>query len=120
MTAAMLVRCCCPGWCVPDRHNREDQELAEATGVVHHECSVAEVWLPEVRRCRDTVTRPAGGTLVVNVERDDSAGGPVSDSVVTVRNGSLGDGERLVLLLPGEARDLAAALLRATDVMLFD
>jgi hypothetical protein len=94
----------CPSWCSPE--HRTDPELAD-TG---HYRAVWEGWLPEVLIARQ-VRRPDTGSWELFIEQ------PTDRSrleTVTLEH-SPARGDR-VAMLPGEARALAAALVRAADL----
>lgn len=85
------------------------------------------LYLPEVRRFAETVTRAYQGGLSVDTRRpaglvpnvDGRPGGTFVDSAVMLHvNPPTDDDDAVVLelrLLPGEARSLAAMLTRAAD-----
>lgn len=116
-------------WCdVKDHHANwqaiVDEGYDDDAPPCHHD--VASGWVPQVNRCTlsDDIpfTRAAQPVWEVAVEQEThmrAAGGGdyAGDSVIVLTRGS--GGEVMWSLLPGEARELAAALNRAADVEQF-
>lgn len=118
MTENLLT---CPRWC-------SGHDPAE-TDPAHFDVVVSPVWLGAYQRVDGVTTRPHQGTYSICLRGGAETGelfrvndrlltGVVRDSVVEVQFQDGPGGDTTVLLLAGEARGLAATLLKAADRML--
>ncbi len=118
MTETLLT---CPSWCSGHDAAEPDPE--------HFEIVVSPVWLGAYQRVDGVTTRPHQGTYSICLRGGVETGelfrvndrlmtGVVRDSVVEVQFEDGPGGDTTVLLLAGEARELAATLLKAADRLL--
>lgn len=103
-----------PLWCERTAHEQDQADYPAEK--IPHVRFIADGWMFEVQRLPGVtgVTRPAGGSWGVRIEQDGPDGCP-NETVIVLRAPSEAE-ERF---LPGEARELAAALIRAADLTLF-
>lgn len=121
-----------PAWCDKKIHaaaldealaNVVDDAITPPLMPPPHERFIADGWMPEIRRCDDRPptrsAQPGWAVTLKQVEHYCANGGTdyMEDEVVVLAAGD--DEEGALWLLPGEARELAAALVRAADVLSF-
>lgn len=102
----------CPAWCRNDHTDPDNQSITEDGHVEHH----TSVWggiLHEARHYGEQLI-PGRGGLDLSIERVDEIHGRHGLTEIKLGHATTGGGEGLVLTV-GEARELAAALIRAAD-----
>jgi hypothetical protein len=120
-TPARPVRC--PSWCHrrPGQrfeHGSDPEDVLEEITGPEHTRGVGGLLLDEIRnQVSGAVLRPGQGSIDLTVRRADRAGGGCGLPVVEVTHLPADPGGDTVALTTGEARSLAAALVRAADLV---
>lgn len=116
-----------PDWC---HGPHEDDELRQLT--VSHDRGIGGGFMPETSRLPGTVTRPNQGAWEVSLSQVTHRAGPEGnrygmpyvvnyqeDPVVVLELEHRDGSSTAVRMLPGEARCMAAALVRGADAAMF-